>query len=61
MSPEPVELTRIKALTRRAEPFTPLTSCKASIHCCGFTVYDLRYLSHASSYINWDQLRGQML
>ena len=38
-----------------------MTSGKASIHCCGFTVYDLRYLSHASSYINWDLLRGQML
>ena len=55
------DLTHIKALTRLAEPHATMTSGKASIHCCGFTVYDLRYLSHASSYINWDLLRGQML
>ena len=62
MSAEPdVVLTRIKALTRRAEPFTPLTSGKASIHCCGFKVYDLRHLSHASSCINWVLLRCQMI
>lgn len=44
-------------LTRRTEPFTPLTPGKASIYCCGVTVYDLCHLGHARSYINWDVLR----
>ena len=56
-----VSLRLTNTLTRRTEPFNPLPPGKASIHCCGFTVYDLRHLSHASSYINWDLLRGQML
>ena len=47
---------RIKALTRRTT-FYWLTSGKASIHCCGFTVYDLRHLS-SSSYINWRSAAG---
>ncbi len=44
-------------LTRRTEPFTPLTPNKVSIYCCGVTVYDLCHLGHARSYVNWDVLR----
>ena len=48
-------------LTRRTEPFTPLTPGKASIYCCGVTVYDLCHLGHARSYINWDVLRRYLI
>ena len=44
-------------LTRRTEPFTLLTPGKASIYCCGVTVYDLCHLGHARSYIIRDVLR----
>ena len=52
-----VSLRLTNTLTRRTEPFTPLTPGKASIYCCGVTVYDLCHLGHARSYINWDVLR----
>ena len=45
------------SLTSRTEAFEPLTEGKASIYCCGVTVYDLCHLGHARSYINWDVLR----
>ena len=48
-------------LTRRTEPFTPLRPGKASIYCCGVTVYDLCHLGHARSYINWDVLRRYLI
>ena len=48
-------------LPRRTEPFTPLTPGKASIYCCGVTVYDLCHLGHARSYINWDVLRRYLI
>ena len=52
-----MSLRLTNTLTRRTEPFTPLTPGKASIYCCGVTVYDLCHLGHARSYINWDVLR----
>jgi cysteinyl-tRNA synthetase len=52
-----VSLRLTNTLTRRTEPFIPLTPGKASIYCCGVTVYDLCHLGHARSYINWDVLR----
>ena len=48
-------------LTRRTEPFEPLTPGKVSIYCCGVTVYDLCHLGHARSYINWDVLRRYLI
>ena len=48
-------------LTRRTEPFKPLIPGKASIYCCGVTVYDLCHLGHARSYINWDVLRRYLI
>ena len=48
-------------LTRRTEAFTPITPGKASIYCCGVTVYDLCHLGHARSYINWDVLRRYLI
>ncbi|MFM8935909.1 MAG: cysteine--tRNA ligase, partial [Vulcanococcus sp.] len=44
-------------LSRRVETFQPLEAGKASIYCCGVTVYDLCHLGHARSYIAWDVLR----
>ena len=52
-----MSLRLTNTLTRRIEPFTPLTPGKVSIYCCGVTVYDLCHLGHARSYINWDVLR----
>ena len=44
-------------LTRRTEAFSSLVKNKATIYCCGVTVYDLCHLGHARSYIAWDILR----
>ena len=40
------------SLTSRTEAFEPLEAGKATIYCCGVTVYDLCHLGHARSYIN---------
>ena len=40
------------SLTSRTEAFEPISAGKASIYCCGVTVYDLCHLGHARSYIN---------
>ena len=48
-------------LTRRVEPFEPLTPGQVSIYCCGVTVYDLCHLGHARSYIAWDVLRRHLI
>ncbi|MGC6483980.1 MAG: cysteine--tRNA ligase [Synechococcus sp.] len=48
-------------LTNRAEAFEPLEPGKATIYCCGVTVYDLCHLGHARSYINWDVLRRYLI
>ena len=56
-----MSLRLTNTLTRRTEPFTPLTPGKASIYCCGVTVYDLCHLGHARSYINWDVLRRYLV
>ena len=47
-------------LTRRVEEFKPIEPGKASIYCCGVTVYDLCHLGHARSYIAWDVLRRHL-
>ena len=56
-----MNLRLTNTLTRRTESFTPLTPGKASIYCCGVTVYDLCHLGHARSYINWDVLRRYLI
>lgn len=56
-----MSLRLTNTLTRRTEPFAPLTAGKASIYCCGVTVYDLCHLGHARSYINWDVLRRYLI
>ena len=56
-----MSLRLTNTLTRRTEPFIPLTPGKASIYCCGVTVYDLCHLGHARSYINWDVLRRYLI
>ena len=49
------------SLTSRTEAFEPLEAGKATIYCCGVTVYDLCHLGHARSYINWDVLRRYLI
>ena len=49
------------SLTSRTEVFEPLEPGKATIYCCGVTVYDLCHLGHARSYINWDVLRRYLI
>ena len=56
-----MDLRLTNPLPRRTEPFTPLIPGKASIYCCGVTVYDLCHLGHARSYINWDVLRRYLI
>ena len=48
-------------LSSTLEPFEPLVPGKASIYCCGVTVYDLCHLGHARSCIGWDVLRRYLL
>ena len=48
-------------LTSRTEAFEPIEPGKATIYCCGVTVYDLCHLGHARSYINWDVLRRYLI
>ncbi len=49
------------SLTARTEDFSPLEPGKATIYCCGVTVYDLCHLGHARSYTNWDVLRRYLI
>ncbi|MEO1506034.1 MAG: cysteine--tRNA ligase [Cyanobacteria bacterium J06633_23] len=44
-------------LSRRKEPFQPLTAGTAKIYCCGVTVYDYCHLGHARCYVVWDIVR----
>ena len=55
----PLRLTN--SLSNRTEDFKPLEDGKATIYCCGVTVYDLCHLGHARSYINWDVLRRYLI
>ena len=55
----PLRLTN--SLSNRTEDFEPLEAGKATIYCCGVTVYDLCHLGHARSYINWDVLRRYLI
>ncbi len=44
-------------LSRRKEPFEPLSPGAVKIYCCGVTVYDYCHLGHARCYIVWDTVR----
>jgi cysteinyl-tRNA synthetase len=41
-------------LTRKKEPFVPLTDGKVNIYVCGPTVYDDSHVGHAKTYVNFD-------
>ncbi len=41
-------------LTRKKEPFVPLTEGKVNIYVCGPTVYDDSHIGHAKTYISFD-------
>jgi cysteinyl-tRNA synthetase len=56
-----VSLRFTNTLTSRTEAFEPIEPGKATIYCCGVTVYDLCHLGHARSYINWDVLRRYLI
>jgi len=56
-----VSLRLTNSLSNRTEAFNPLEEGKATIYCCGVTVYDLCHLGHARSYINWDVLRRYLI
>ena len=59
--PAAVTLRFTNTLTRRLEEFEPHQPGRASIYCCGVTVYDLCHLGHARSYIVWDVLRRYLI
>ncbi len=61
VQPSAVTLRFTNTLTRRVEEFRPIEAGKASIYCCGVTVYDLCHLGHARSYIAWDVLRRYLI
>lgn len=41
-------------LTRKKEPFTPLTEGKVNMYVCGPTVYDYSHIGHAKTYVSFD-------
>ncbi|CAH0552626.1 unnamed protein product [Brassicogethes aeneus] len=45
------------SLTRKKEPFVPLSGKKITWYSCGPTVYDTSHMGHARSYITFDILR----
>jgi cysteinyl-tRNA synthetase len=51
-----VGLAFYNTLTRRKEPFVPLTPGKASLYVCGVTVYDFCHVGHARSLIFFDSV-----
>jgi len=42
------------SLTRKKDPFTPITPGKVRLYVCGMTVYDLCHLGHARSMLAFD-------
>ncbi|MBU6428464.1 MAG: cysteine--tRNA ligase, partial [Cyanobacteria bacterium REEB65] len=44
-------------LTKRLEPFEPISPGEVRFYVCGVTVYDLSHLGHARCYITWDVVR----
>ncbi len=41
-------------LTRKKEPFVPLTEGKVNMYVCGPTVYDDSHIGHAKTYVSFD-------
>jgi cysteinyl-tRNA synthetase len=56
-----MSLVIYNSLSRRKEPFTPLTAGQIKMYCCGVTVYDYCHLGHARSYIVWDTIRRYLM
>lgn len=52
-----MSLNLYNTLTKRQQPFIPITSGQVTLYCCGVTVYDDCHLGHARSYVGWDVLR----
>ncbi len=50
-------LTIFNTMTRRKEPFVPLTPGKASLYCCGLTVYNYAHVGNLRTYVFEDILR----
>ena len=42
------------SMTRKKEPFTPVTDGKVKIYVCGPTVYDMAHIGHARSCVAFD-------
>ncbi len=53
MSPQ---IKLYNTLSRRLEPFEPMTAHQVKLYVCGPTVYDEAHLGHARCYITWDIL-----
>ena len=52
-----MSLNLYNTLTKRQQPFLPITPGQVTLYCCGVTVYDDCHLGHARSYVGWDVLR----
>jgi cysteinyl-tRNA synthetase len=50
-------LVLYNTLSRRKEPFEPLTPGQIKMYVCGVTVYDLSHIGHGRAYIVWDMVR----
>jgi cysteinyl-tRNA synthetase len=50
-------LTLYNTLTRRLEPFEPLSPGRVGMYTCGVTVYDLCHVGHARSALAFDVIR----
>ena len=56
-----MSLVLYNTLTRRKEPFEPLSPGQVSMYCCGVTVYDHSHLGHARCYVAWDTVRRYLM
>ena len=49
-----MSLTVYNVLSRKKEPFVPLTPGRVHMYVCGPTVYDHAHLGHAKTYVHFD-------
>ncbi|MBQ3655072.1 MAG: cysteine--tRNA ligase, partial [Synergistaceae bacterium] len=52
-----MSLVLFNDLTRKKEPFTPITPGQVSFYSCGPTVYDYFHIGNARPFIVFDVLR----